>query len=293
MFGTTVKSSCGSDLSSGLLQINGVDIQNREEAVAILTREDSINFSLLLARPDTEVPSLHHHSTHQSQRVVMATGEATWGWDQVSLWTISAAFSHFSLNYLHLCGQTWTNVNDDHVSNYWKKKTDCRVFIGLLYKVDFSVVVHWVEAFLSPKLRMNLWFILASCRCPAVGTWLDNQHPIRLFNRLSELMNIITIIPAVMSETTFPSGADLWQPPSLTCFLSLCCCGGWCEEAFMKLLLVSSSRNDAFAAFCSLSVWQCRRKTSAFTVNASFCSNTDCGAAAGCAHSRCCNLTFV
>uniref|UniRef100_A0A3Q1JKI1 PDZ domain-containing protein n=1 Tax=Anabas testudineus TaxID=64144 RepID=A0A3Q1JKI1_ANATE len=32
-----------------ILQINGVDIQNREEAVAILTREDSINFSLLLA----------------------------------------------------------------------------------------------------------------------------------------------------------------------------------------------------------------------------------------------------
>ncbi|KAK9514718.1 hypothetical protein VZT92_025412 [Zoarces viviparus] len=37
-----------------ILQINGVDIQNREEAVAILTREDSINFSLLLARPDLE-----------------------------------------------------------------------------------------------------------------------------------------------------------------------------------------------------------------------------------------------
>ncbi|XP_054869165.1 PDZ domain-containing protein 4-like isoform X2 [Amphiprion ocellaris] len=37
-----------------ILQINGVDVQNRQEAVAILTREDSINFSLLLARPDTE-----------------------------------------------------------------------------------------------------------------------------------------------------------------------------------------------------------------------------------------------
>ncbi|XP_078100731.1 PDZ domain-containing protein 4-like [Sander vitreus] len=36
-----------------ILQINGLDIQNREEAVTILTRED-INFSLLLARPDTE-----------------------------------------------------------------------------------------------------------------------------------------------------------------------------------------------------------------------------------------------
>lgn len=34
-----------------------MDIQNREEAVAILSREDSINFSLLLARPDVEVRS--------------------------------------------------------------------------------------------------------------------------------------------------------------------------------------------------------------------------------------------
>uniref|UniRef100_A0A3B3SG63 PDZ domain containing 4 n=1 Tax=Paramormyrops kingsleyae TaxID=1676925 RepID=A0A3B3SG63_9TELE len=40
-----------------ILQINGVDIQNREEAVAILTREDSTNISLLLARPDMEVTS--------------------------------------------------------------------------------------------------------------------------------------------------------------------------------------------------------------------------------------------
>lgn len=37
-----------------ILQINGVDVQNREEAVAILTREDSTNISLLLARPDIE-----------------------------------------------------------------------------------------------------------------------------------------------------------------------------------------------------------------------------------------------
>ncbi|KAM4609987.1 PDZ domain-containing protein 4-like [Polymixia lowei] len=37
-----------------ILQINGVDIQNREEAVAILTREDSTNISLLLARPEIE-----------------------------------------------------------------------------------------------------------------------------------------------------------------------------------------------------------------------------------------------
>ncbi|XP_054465560.1 PDZ domain-containing protein 4-like [Anoplopoma fimbria] len=36
------------------VQINGVDIQDREEAVAILTREDSTNVSLLLARPEIE-----------------------------------------------------------------------------------------------------------------------------------------------------------------------------------------------------------------------------------------------
>uniref|UniRef100_A0A3Q0R2T0 PDZ domain containing 4 n=1 Tax=Amphilophus citrinellus TaxID=61819 RepID=A0A3Q0R2T0_AMPCI len=56
-----------------ILQINGVDIQNREEAVAILSREDSINFSLLLARPDTEVTSFHparsdHHHKHDGER---------------------------------------------------------------------------------------------------------------------------------------------------------------------------------------------------------------------------------
>uniref|UniRef100_A0A3B3S4V7 PDZ domain containing 4 n=1 Tax=Paramormyrops kingsleyae TaxID=1676925 RepID=A0A3B3S4V7_9TELE len=38
-----------------ILQINGMDVQNREEAVAILTQEDQTNISLLLARPDTEV----------------------------------------------------------------------------------------------------------------------------------------------------------------------------------------------------------------------------------------------
>nr|XP_021327735.1 PDZ domain-containing protein 4 isoform X2 [Danio rerio] len=37
-----------------ILQINGIEVQNREEAVAILTREDSTNFSLLLARPEIE-----------------------------------------------------------------------------------------------------------------------------------------------------------------------------------------------------------------------------------------------
>ncbi|XP_026115487.1 PDZ domain-containing protein 4-like [Carassius auratus] len=37
-----------------ILQINGMDVQDREEAVAILTREDSTNISLLLARADIE-----------------------------------------------------------------------------------------------------------------------------------------------------------------------------------------------------------------------------------------------
>ncbi|XP_072102283.1 PDZ domain-containing protein 4-like [Mobula birostris] len=38
-----------------IVQINGVEVQNREEAVAILTREDSTNVSLLLARPEIEL----------------------------------------------------------------------------------------------------------------------------------------------------------------------------------------------------------------------------------------------
>ncbi|CAB1421599.1 unnamed protein product [Pleuronectes platessa] len=46
-----------------ILQINGVDIQDREEAVAILTREDSTNVSLLLARPEIEVRKLDLRST--------------------------------------------------------------------------------------------------------------------------------------------------------------------------------------------------------------------------------------
>lgn len=48
------------DLTVFLLppQINGVDIQDREEAVALLTREDSTNVSLLLARPEIEVRKL-------------------------------------------------------------------------------------------------------------------------------------------------------------------------------------------------------------------------------------------
>ncbi|XP_038603887.1 LOW QUALITY PROTEIN: PDZ domain-containing protein 4 [Tachyglossus aculeatus] len=38
-----------------IIQINGMDVQNREEAVAILTQEESTNVSLLVARPETEL----------------------------------------------------------------------------------------------------------------------------------------------------------------------------------------------------------------------------------------------
>uniref|UniRef100_A0A8D2M001 PDZ domain containing 4 n=1 Tax=Varanus komodoensis TaxID=61221 RepID=A0A8D2M001_VARKO len=38
-----------------IIQINGMEVQNREEAVAILTQEERTNISLLLARPETEV----------------------------------------------------------------------------------------------------------------------------------------------------------------------------------------------------------------------------------------------
>lgn len=37
------------------LKINGIEVQNREEAVALLTREDSKNISLLVARPEIQV----------------------------------------------------------------------------------------------------------------------------------------------------------------------------------------------------------------------------------------------
>lgn len=38
-----------------LPQINGVDVQNREEAVAILSQEENTNISLLVARPESQV----------------------------------------------------------------------------------------------------------------------------------------------------------------------------------------------------------------------------------------------
>uniref|UniRef100_A0A087X6V7 PDZ domain containing 4 n=1 Tax=Poecilia formosa TaxID=48698 RepID=A0A087X6V7_POEFO len=52
-----------------ILQINGVDIQNREEAVAILTREDSTNVSLLLARPEIEVRKSNMQSLYTNVKV--------------------------------------------------------------------------------------------------------------------------------------------------------------------------------------------------------------------------------
>lgn len=42
-------------MSLGLSQINGVDVQNREEAVAILSQEENTNISLLVARPESQV----------------------------------------------------------------------------------------------------------------------------------------------------------------------------------------------------------------------------------------------
>ncbi|KAM7338785.1 hypothetical protein ACRRTK_002269 [Alexandromys fortis] len=38
-----------------IIQINGMDVQNREEAVAILSQEENTNISLLLARPESQL----------------------------------------------------------------------------------------------------------------------------------------------------------------------------------------------------------------------------------------------
>uniref|UniRef100_A0A8C9AM50 PDZ domain containing 4 n=1 Tax=Prolemur simus TaxID=1328070 RepID=A0A8C9AM50_PROSS len=38
-----------------IIQINGVDVQNREEAVAILSQEENTNISLLVARPESQL----------------------------------------------------------------------------------------------------------------------------------------------------------------------------------------------------------------------------------------------
>lgn len=39
-------------------KINGIEVQNREEAVALLTSEENKNFSLLIARPELQVSQL-------------------------------------------------------------------------------------------------------------------------------------------------------------------------------------------------------------------------------------------
>ncbi|KAG7283480.1 hypothetical protein CRUP_035273 [Coryphaenoides rupestris] len=51
-----------------ILQINGVDIQNRDEAVAILSREDSINLFLLLARPEQEAGEEEEEEEEEEER---------------------------------------------------------------------------------------------------------------------------------------------------------------------------------------------------------------------------------
>nr|1WH1_A Chain A, KIAA1095 protein [Homo sapiens] len=38
-----------------IIQINGIEVQNREEAVALLTSEENKNFSLLIARPELQL----------------------------------------------------------------------------------------------------------------------------------------------------------------------------------------------------------------------------------------------
>ncbi|KAM4662042.1 PDZ domain-containing protein 4 isoform 2-T2 [Discoglossus pictus] len=51
-----------------ILQINGMDVQNREEAVAILTQEESTNISLLVARPETEAENEGIEASPKSPR---------------------------------------------------------------------------------------------------------------------------------------------------------------------------------------------------------------------------------
>lgn len=49
-----------------VIQINGVEVQNREEAVALLTSEENQNVCLLVARPEIQV---HRHlETHSHHR---------------------------------------------------------------------------------------------------------------------------------------------------------------------------------------------------------------------------------
>nr|XP_029138002.1 PDZ domain-containing protein 4-like isoform X2 [Labrus bergylta] len=80
-----------------ILQINGVDVHNREDAVVILTREDSINFSLLLARPDTE----NEHPV-DPEEVMERTLESGCSHPNPRASSCSVTSSHLS-GYYHLC----------------------------------------------------------------------------------------------------------------------------------------------------------------------------------------------
>ncbi|XP_060890030.1 PDZ domain-containing protein 4-like isoform X2 [Labrus mixtus] len=80
-----------------ILQINGVDVHNREDAVVILTREDSINFSLLLARPDTE----NEHPV-DPEEVMERTLDGGCSHPNPRASSCSVTSSHLS-GYYHLC----------------------------------------------------------------------------------------------------------------------------------------------------------------------------------------------
>uniref|UniRef100_A0A671NF06 PDZ domain-containing protein 4-like n=1 Tax=Sinocyclocheilus anshuiensis TaxID=1608454 RepID=A0A671NF06_9TELE len=128
-----------------ILQINGMDVQNREEAVAILTREDSTNISLLLARPDIEVrltlkktssllsdingiragrPNLWHTALNNSQELdsgVGRTDESTrceesseLADDATSACTTNATNTPGSLRKFHAAQHGWEYI---HYSN--------------------------------------------------------------------------------------------------------------------------------------------------------------------------------
>lgn len=43
------------DLGISIGEINGMDVQNQEEAVAILSQEENINISLLVAQPESQL----------------------------------------------------------------------------------------------------------------------------------------------------------------------------------------------------------------------------------------------
>lgn len=48
-----------------IIQINGIEVQNREEAVALLTSEENQNVCLLVARPEIQVHK-HFHTAFET-----------------------------------------------------------------------------------------------------------------------------------------------------------------------------------------------------------------------------------